>query len=275
VDAVVRALDTRRAGHAGTLDPFARGLLLIAWGRATGLVPYLQEYPKTYLARVRFGRVTDTQDRTGRVLAETDPARVTEERIRAALSRFRGPILQTPPMYSALKRDGQRLYRWARQGKEVSRNRRRRFVERFELMDYRSPLASFEIVCSKGTYVRTLAHDLGQVLGPGACVEDLSRTRIGPYAVEEALPAGCIPGLDATGLAARAVPPALALPDWPAVTVPEEEARAVAHGSWRDPAGRAKRPTTYRVMDEAGELLALVRGGERVELLRVLAEGPR
>jgi tRNA pseudouridine55 synthase len=271
VDQVVRGLGIRRVGHAGTLDPFAEGLLIIVWGRATSLVPYLHDYPKTYLARVRFGRVTDTQDRTGTVLEENEPTSLTREVLEQELPRFRGNIEQIPPMYSALKHGGSRLYDLARRGVEVSRKPRIREVHRFELISFDPPWGEFEIVCSSGTYVRTLAHDLGQAVKVGGSLDRLVRTAIGPFRLDRAIPAGELSGMDRAGLLERAWGPADALPDWPVITVPSEEARAVSHGSWQDPLGRTGHSGCYRVLDEEGQLLALARGGETVKLLRVFA----
>jgi tRNA pseudouridine55 synthase len=160
----------------------------------------------------------------------------------------------------------------ARRGEEVERARRACTVERFELLDWDPPFGEFEVICSKGTYVRTLAHDLGSELGTGASLEDLTRTAVGPYTVDDALAADEISRLSRAEPLGRAHDPALALPDWPAITVSGEEARAVAHGSWRDPSRRAPGEGSYRVLDEGGRLLALARGGQEVRLLRVFAE---
>jgi tRNA pseudouridine55 synthase len=272
VDQVIRVLGTRRVGHAGALDPFAHGLLLIVWGKATGLVPYLQDYPKSYRARVRFGRVTDTQDRTGTVLEERDTSGLTKEAVTTLLPRFRGRVAQVPPMYSALKHEGKRLYAIARDGAQVERAPREQMIERFELLDWDPPFAQFEVICSRGTYIRTLAHDLGEAVGVGAHVDDLVRTGIGPYGLDEAFPAASIPDMDESGVRRYSRDPVEALPDWPAITVPAEEARSVAHGSWQDPARRAVAARSYRLVDEEGKLLALARGGEEAKLLRVFAE---
>jgi tRNA pseudouridine55 synthase len=274
VDRVVRVLGARKVGHAGTLDPFARGLLLVAWGKATSLVPFLQEYPKTYRVQVRFGRETDTQDRTGRTVAESDIGDLTAARIREALPRFRGLIRQTPPMFSALKRDGRRLYTWARRGERIALGSRERRVERFELVEWDPPFGRFEVVCAKGTYVRTLAHDMGRALGTGACVDELIRTRIGPFHLDQAVSGDGIAETGKEQLLSRAVPPAHALPDWPAVTVSAADALSVARGAWRDPEGAAAGDGKYRILDASGDLLALVQGGTPVTFLRVLAESP-
>jgi tRNA pseudouridine55 synthase len=149
VDAVVRLAGTRRVGHAGTLDPFARGLLIVLWGRATALVPYVLEYPKRYLATVHFGRATDTQDRTGTPTAERDASALTPERVAAELPRFRGSILQAPPAFSAARSGGKRLYDLARRGVMTEAEPRERTVHRFELLEWRPPRGRFEVVCSK------------------------------------------------------------------------------------------------------------------------------
>lgn len=275
VNRVMRILGTRRVGHAGTLDPFAEGLLLVAWGKDTGLVPYLQDHLKTYEARVRFGVSTDTQDRTGTVLETRSAAHLTPETIRGSLGSFRGIIRQTPPMYSALKQEGERLYRLAREGKEVARAPRECRVDAFDLLEWDAPVGVFRITCSRGTYVRTLAHDLGRALETGASLDRLLRTRVGPHDLEHAVDVRHLNDLDRDGLLALALRPAEALPDWPTCTVNGEEAEAVGRGSWRDPRGRLTDAGSYRILDEAGNLLALARGGSGtpVKLLRVLAEG--
>lgn len=272
VNRAVARLGLRRVGHAGTLDPLAEGLLILAWGRATGLIPYLQEYPKTYVADVRFGRETDSQDRTGRVVAECDASHLDRAAVEAGLDAFRGAIRQTPPMFSALKHGGRRLYRMARRGETVAVAPRECRVDRFALLDWTPPVARFEIVCSKGTYVRTLAHDLGRALGTGACLEALARTAIGPYRREDAVPADALDTLSAADLAARSVDPGRALPDWPGLRVGPDEARAVGNGAWTGEVTRTEPGRRYRVLDESGRLLALVRGGDPPELLRVFAE---
>ncbi len=271
VDQVVRGLGIRRVGHAGTLDPFAEGLLIIVWGRATSLVPYLHDYTKTYLARVRFGRVTDTQDRTGTVLEENETAGLTREALEKELPRFRGNIEQIPPMYSALKHRGSRLYDLARRGESVSREPRVRNVRRFELLSWEPPWGEFEVVCSSGTYVRTLAHDLGRRVKVGASLDRLVRTSIGPFRLDCAVPAEELSELGRAGFLERAWGPSEALPDWPIITLPCDEALAVRHGSWRDPLYRIQHPGRYRVLDEDGQLLALAERGETVKLLRVFS----
>ena len=272
VDRVARVLGTRRAGHAGTLDPAAEGLLLVAWGKATSIVPYLQEYPKTYRAEICLGKVTDTQDATGKVIAEHDPSGVGSELLLETMSQFRGTIMQTPPMYSAVKHRGRRLYELAREGKQVAVKAREQRIEKLELLAWTPPVATVEVVCSKGTYIRTLAHDLGEAMGCGAHLQRLSRTQVGHFMLSEAFPADEILDLDAETLKRWSVSPAETLPDWPSITVEEDEARTVIFGSWGDPGRRAIEPRGYRVLNTRGDLLALAKGGDDPRLLRVLAE---
>lgn len=273
VDRVVRSLRTRRVGHAGTLDPFASGLLLVVWGRATGLVPYLHEYEKSYRAVVRFGRVTDTQDRTGTVLEENPVSGIDRETLEGGLGPFRGRIHQVPPMYSAVKRDGERLYEFARRGEEVERAPRERRVSRLELLEWSTPVAVLEVTCSTGTYIRTLAHDLGRALGSGASLDALARTAIGPFRLADAIDPDRLEDLSREELLERAVAPADVLPDWPEIRLPEEEARRVVHGAFPDPRRLAAEAGRYRLLDAAGNLLALAEGGASPRLLRVFAEG--
>ena len=175
-------------GHAGTLDPAATGVLLVCLGQATRVVYILAEASKTYRAQVELGRETDTYDGEGRVTRTGDPSPITEERVEAALGSFLGTIRQTPPMYSAVKHQGQPLYRLARAGMEVPRRERRADIYRLDLLEWRPPLITMEVECSKGTYIRTLAHDLGQVLGCGAHLKGLVRLRAGPFSLEDAIP---------------------------------------------------------------------------------------
>lgn len=186
----VRALTgIRRVGHAGTLDPLATGVLLVCVGRATRVAEYLMTGHKVYRARLRLGVTTDTYDAEGRVVAET-PVEVDRAQVEAALDRFRGRIEQVPPMYSALKHKGTPLYELARRGVDVDRRSlKARQVEvfRLELTAWEPPSCTLELTCSRGTYVRTLAHDLGQVLGCGAHLAALTRLASGDFHLEDAV----------------------------------------------------------------------------------------
>jgi tRNA pseudouridine55 synthase len=269
VDAVKVKVGGRRVGHAGTLDPFADGLLLVLWGRATGLVPYLQEYSKSYLATIRLGRSTDTQDRTGTILEERDAGCLEAGAIRDAMGTFLGDIEQVPPAFSALRRNGRRFYDMARRGERPVAPARTRRVHRFELLEWEPPLARGLVECSTGTYVRTLAHDLGIRLGPGGSLDALTRIAIGPFRVEEALAVDEVTRMAGEEVLARAIPPAAALPDWPALQVEDEIARDLANGIPGTLAERAPTDRPVRVIDGRGRLLALYRGGRNPGFLRV------
>jgi tRNA pseudouridine55 synthase len=183
-----RAGRERRIGHAGTLDPLASGVLVVAAGKATRLIEYLVDADKAYAAAVTFGVETDTYDAEGRVLAQRPPDGLTGAQIEAALIRYRGEIEQRPPAFSAVSVGGQRLYALARRGEAVEAPLRRVTVHRLDLTDWRPPVARLEIVCSKGTYVRSLAHDLGRDTGYGAHLSALVRRRSGDFRLEAAVP---------------------------------------------------------------------------------------
>ena len=177
---------TRRIGHSGTLDPMATGLLVMFLGRATRAVPFAENHTKRYIASLRPGVVTDTQDITGHVL-ESCSCSVSPAELEEALASFRGEIQQVPPMYSAIRVNGQRLYDIARRGGEVDRKARSVTIHELSLLG-RAANGDFllDVLCSKGTYVRTLCHDIGQKLGCGACLSSLRRTEVGAFRVEQA-----------------------------------------------------------------------------------------
>ena len=178
-------LKTKKVGHAGTLDPMATGVLPVFVGQATRGVSFAESGEKEYVATLRLGLVTDTQDVSGRVLEE-HPAAVTASEVAAALPRFTGDILQIPPMYSAIKVNGQKLYDLARQGREVERRPRAVTIFALELVQQLSPTDyQLRIRCSKGTYIRALCHDLGQFLGCGGCMAALRRTMAAGYTLAE------------------------------------------------------------------------------------------
>jgi tRNA pseudouridine55 synthase len=181
-----RALGLRKIGHAGTLDPMASGLLVMAVGDATRFLRYLQTDPKTYVGEARLGVTTTTQDAEGEVVETREAQGVTRSAIERAAESFVGEIDQIPPMYSAVKIGGERLYKLARKGKEVERAPRRVTVSMFTVTAAAVGAFSFEVVCSAGTYVRTLVHDLGERVGVGAHLTSLRRTRSGAFSVEDA-----------------------------------------------------------------------------------------
>jgi tRNA pseudouridine55 synthase len=261
VDRVRRRLRIPGAGHLGTLDPAASGLLVLALGAATRCSQVWQAGRKTYEATVRFGVVTSTQDLQGEVL-ERREVTLAEADVRAATAAFTGEIEQVPPMVSALKVGGQRLHRLARRGQVVERAPRRVTVHSWEWLDLALPEARFRVVVSGGTYVRTLAHDLGARLGVGGALQSLRRLRSEPFGLERAIGLRDLDGADSAAILARAgVPLAEALRVLPAVIL--EDAAAAELGFGRRPAVAAAGaplrggPRSIAFFDPAGRALAL------------------
>jgi tRNA pseudouridine55 synthase len=223
-DVVAKArgiLGTRKVGHAGTLDPDATGVLLLGVGRATRLLRYIGDLPKTYTAEVVLGVATTTLDSSGDVVGEWDMSGVTLDDARAAAVALTGDIMQVPPMVSAIQIGGKRLHELARQGIEVERAPRPVTVHRFEVHEGRAPaVLRIEVECSSGTYVRSLAADLGAALGGGAHLRDLRRTAIGSFTEADARPLEQV----------EVLPAAAALRDHSGVTVDDDVATAVGHG---------------------------------------------
>jgi tRNA pseudouridine55 synthase len=259
---VKAALGLKRAGHTGTLDPMATGVLPVCLGEATKLAGLLTEGDKAYDAVVRLGVVTETQDVTGKVL-ETHPVPpLSSELLEAALQRFRGTFSQLPPMYSAVKVKGKRLYERARAGESVERTPRQVTVYSLVLRDFSAAECTLSLRCSKGFFVRTLAEELGRALGCGGALKGLRRTGSGPFALDRALPLSQVEALGVAGpgaraeLEARIIPMADALPELPAVPVPEQDVTRVLHGvplvlGSSAPTGRV------RVLAPDGTLLAV------------------
>ena len=188
VVAIVRRLTgEKRVGHAGTLDPAATGVLPVCLGRATRIIEFLMNATKAYRAQIELGVTTDTYDAAGQIVQRGDPSNVNRENLEAALNSFRGSIQQTPPMYSAIKHHGQPLYELARAGIKVERKSRPAKIYRLEILDWQPPIVTIEVECSKGTYIRSLAHDLGQSLGCGASLKNLVRLKCGIFGIENAV----------------------------------------------------------------------------------------
>ncbi len=226
---VRQATGIRRVGHTGTLDPIASGLLLLCLGWATRLAEFLVGLPKTYRARIRLGEQTDTEDRTGATIARSEAWREVEvDDVRRALKAQQGVIEQLPPAYSAKKVAGRRAYQLAREGSAVSLRAQRVQVARAELLDFDPPDLDVEIDCSSGTYVRSLARDLGVALGAGAHLVGLRRLEIGPFRVEEAVSLEADPSREE--LLSRVRPPEEAVAGLASVALDSEAAAAVAEG---------------------------------------------
>jgi tRNA pseudouridine55 synthase len=224
---VRRALGERRVGHTGTLDPMATGVLPVCVGEATKLVPFLMGGDKEYEAEARLGVTTDTLDATGVVTSETDAAHVSRGDVEQALAGFVGTIQQRPPMHSALRVGGKRLYELARQGVEVDRDPRPVVVHAIEILRYEAPDLCLRVRCGKGTYIRSLAADLGAALGVGAHLTGLRRTRVGPFGVADAL------ALDTLAPGTRLMTPAQALADHATVPLDDAQTRDVRAGKLR------------------------------------------
>ncbi len=270
-----RILRVSRIGHGGTLDPAATGLLPILVGEATKLTPYLVDLDKEYVATVRLGVITESQDLSGAVIETRPLPPLGAAAIEAVLPRFVGRIRQVPPMFSALRRGGKRLYELAREGVEVEREPREVTVHSLRLVSVSLPDFVLHVRCGKGTYVRTLAADLGTALGCGAALAGLVRTRVGPYALESAVPWEEVRMARAAApLWARLQPPDSALAGMPAVHLDADGARAFAHGQAVAAGGRAT--GWLRVYGPDGRLLGVGRGlGDRVKPERLLHADPQ
>lgn len=188
VVAVLRkVVGQKKIGHTGTLDPDATGVLPVCLGRATKVCELLTDHDKTYEALLLLGRTTDTQDISGEVLEERDPGDLTEEEVRSCIESFIGEYDQIPPMYSALKVNGKKLYELAREGKTVERKSRKVQIHGIRILEMNLPHVRMEVDCSKGTYIRTLCHDIGEKLQVGGCMEELERTKVGRFLKEDAV----------------------------------------------------------------------------------------
>jgi tRNA pseudouridine55 synthase len=280
VVALVRRLSgERRVGHGGTLDPEATGVLPIGLGRGTRVTAFLAEESKVYQAQVELGTATDTYDASGKITCTGDVSTVTREQVEAALASFRGLIEQIPPLYSALKYQGQPLYRLARAGIEVPRPPRKVNIFRLELLHFELPLLTLEVTCSKGTYIRSLAHDLGQALGCGAHLKSLVRLKSGPFHLSEAV---SLPQLE-DAFRHRywqllLHPLDVVLLRLMAIIVGEENERAIVNGRpLLLPGGNAgpsqgRAGELYRAYSRDGRLIALLRcDGSTLQAEKVLA----
>ena len=259
VMAVRRGAGEKHVGHAGTLDPLATGLLLICLGAATRLSDYLRDKDKHYRARVRLGEATDTYDADGAVTRQSS-FRPDRAAVEAALAHFRGRIMQRPPAYSAIKQGGQKAYELARRGQTVELEARPVEIFTLELTDWQPPELSLEVHCSSGTYIRSLAHDLGQRLECGAHLTALRRTASGKLTVSEAVTlADLKAAFEAGPQAWRAYlrPADSAIADWPALHLSAEDTAQIVHG--QPIPCRAEAGGLARAYNDAGEFFAILR----------------
>jgi tRNA pseudouridine55 synthase len=256
---VRRLAGQRRVGHAGTLDPPATGVLVVALGRATRLLPWLPLEPKGYLARIRFGTATDTLDATGTVTATAPVGDVDEAAVKAGLAAMVGPAMQVPPMVSAIKVGGERLYAKARRGEEIERKPRPVVLHGLELLGFEAgesgPEALVDVTCSGGTYVRSIADDLGRALGSAAHLADLRRTRVGAFTTRDAAALDALEAGGRDALLAAILTPAAAMAGVGTRTLDEAETADLAVGKPLTPTGT---PGPIAAVAPDGRLVAVV-----------------
>ena len=269
-----RAIDAQKAGHTGALDPLATGVLPICFGEATKFCQYLLDAEKAYLATICLGETRTTGDAEGEVLETASAEHLTRERVETAMQDFKGAIKQVPPMYSALKKDGQPLYKLARQGIEIEREARDVVIEAFDLLDFAGGERAFAQVfvrCSKGTYIRSLAEDLGALLGVGAHLTALRRTQAGPFDLSHAMTLEQVQA-EGQGLAARLLPIDAGLQYLPRVSLVEQEIEKLLQGQRVNVLNGAN-SGIVRVARASGEFVGLARASEEGEIapLRMIA----
>jgi tRNA pseudouridine55 synthase len=267
VQQVKRALCAAKVGHTGTLDPFATGVLVMGVNQGTKLIPFLDKTEKAYTGVMVLGAATDTLDGTGKVLETHDIAGITEDDIRLVMNRFVGEILQRPPLYSAVKVDGVRLYKLARSGAVIPQPAARTVhVRSLELTLYEPPRVTFEARCAPGTYIRALAADIGEALGVGAHLEELRRTASGPFTIETAYPLFDFVALGISGYSA-VMSLREAVADIREVPISHEQASLVANGGFL---------SSHELSEmRPGVTVKLVHDGKLVALAKVLDQDMR
>lgn len=259
----------KKIGHTGTLDPDATGVLPVCLGKATKLCDLLTDKNKTYEAVLLLGKTTDTQDITGEVLEEKSTEALTEEKVREAIEGFIGDYEQIPPMYSALKVNGKKLYELAREGKVIERKARPVKILDIQILEIDLPKVRMEVSCSKGTYIRTLCHDIGEKLGCGGCMESLIRTRVSTFRIEDAKTLDEIETLKQEGkLAELLVPIDAMFPFYPKITVKDDWKAFAKNGNPLDlkmlkEACGQDEETQVRLYDESGKFIAIYQWKEK------------
>lgn len=258
---VRRASGEKRVGHAGTLDPAATGVLIVLLGQATRITEYLMDMPKTYRGSIRLGVSTTTYDAEGEVVREADAGGITEAALRGALAALVGEIEQVPPAHSAVKVEGERAYHRARRGEAVALKPRPATIYRIDLLRFELPIVEIEVECARGTYIRSLAHDLGEKLGCGAHLASLVRTRIGPFGLEAAADEAALTAAFEDGSWRDLLQPVdCGLTALPAITLEIEDEKDVRHGQAVDVDGVAAPPdgTEARGYAEDGSLVGIL-----------------
>jgi tRNA pseudouridine55 synthase len=280
-------LRVRKAGYIGTLDPFATGVLPIALNQGTRLIPYFENDIKSYEGEIELGVETDTMDSSGKTISSAVPPTLSFEEAQAIFQRFIGVIEQLPPMYSARKVNGVPLYRMARKGKEVERGVKRVVIHEFVLKSIEGPKLKFSVSCSKGTYIRVLAHDVGREIGCGAVLSKLCRVRSGRFHLDDAITLEGLEALDEKGRWAKVLSNRDVLASWEEIVVPDDVARSIFNGRaiyWMDvrrydlPLIKVKDP--IKIVSKDGRLAAIVRsrvalkgeGEEKSDLSPVIYE---
>ena len=259
----------KKIGHTGTLDPDATGVLPVCLGKATKLCDLLTDKNKTYEAVLLLGKTTDTQDITGEVLEEKSTEALSEEKVREAIEGFIGDYEQIPPMYSALKVNGKKLYELAREGKVIERKARPVKILDIQILEIDLPKVRMEVSCSKGTYIRTLCHDIGEKLGCGGCMESLMRTRVSTFRIEDAKTLDEIETLKQEGkLAELLVPIDVMFPSYPKITVKDDWKAFAKNGNPLDlkmlkEACGQDEETQVRLYDESGKFIAIYQWKEK------------
>jgi tRNA pseudouridine55 synthase len=248
-----RVTGTRKIGHAGTLDPMATGVLVLCLGAATRLSEYVMASTKRYRAQVLLGVETDSYDADGQVIANADASHLTRADLERALPQFVGDLQQLPPIYSAIKRDGKKLYKLARAGQDVELEPRPVTIHALELVDWSGPSFTIDVTCSPGTYIRSLAHDLGAALGVGAHLTGLVRTASGHFTLDNAVSLATI--LDSAVWQPYLIPPQVALTDWPSLRVSAEQALALQQGKRIAGAASGRIVMAYRDDDSLAAVL--------------------
>ncbi|MDQ6694511.1 MAG: tRNA pseudouridine(55) synthase TruB [Chloroflexota bacterium] len=256
-----RLASTKRVGHAGTLDPIATGVLPIVLGQATRLVEYLADADKAYRATLSLGATSSTYDREGTVTATPGIASMpTLQQLDKVLDAYRGQIRQLPPMHSAIKIGGKKLYELARAGIEVERQPRHVTITRLEIEVYDPPTLGLFVECSKGTYIRSLAHDLGQTLGTGAYLQDLQRTRHGPFSIEGSVTLDDLrDAFAADAWQSSLYPPDFILAAWPVLVASPQQQLAIIQGKPINlPQPTGAQPLLLKAVTQNGDLLAIM-----------------
>jgi tRNA pseudouridine55 synthase len=270
-----KRLRTRRikAGHCGTLDPLATGVLIICTGSATRLVQLIQELPKTYVAKFELGRVTNTDDVTGETISEVEinSVQVSESDIRERLPEFIGKIQQVPPMYSAVKIDGKRAYKLARAGREIEIKARPVTVYDIDLLAFDGRYVELKIECGSGTYIRSIGRDLGERLGCGATMASLVRSAIGPFTTETATP---VEQLNVDNIQEQILDPRLGIRHLPTLQISDTDADFVRHGGTIPFDAAAVRPADYAVRIETGERYLLEDASREIVAIAIPAREP-